>query len=311
MKGDFDYKRAWKELAEPEFKKLPDVVHKLYHNIHDHYSHCQQDRDCDLPWPDDRIKTVFDSIDLSVLARASRVIYFYGHWGSGLENNGAYWRFSLWADQTIRRKLALDESSVTGVFRAARYNISLAIREGYLRVCRSTKASWTWEEIGPVSEDLFDDAVDLLSGNKYSNANKAYEAVLDLRKTDDKFLDLDEYKERSEDEQEIIDALKGTNFKFVEITNANFDPHPFMITGKHLANSKSMYLNPDCAPCGFKGCQLSYAEHTSERVAVFKLRETVETKLSDLEVLKPILEKHHIVGVAVDMPNSNERNNLD
>jgi len=59
------------------------------------------------------------------------------------------------------------------------------------------------------------------------------------------------------------------------VENVNYKPHMFMITEKHIANSKGMYLDTNSAPCGIKNCKLTYEEHTSDKVIMLQLKNDI------------------------------------
>jgi hypothetical protein len=84
----------------------------------------------------------------------------------------------------------------------------------------------------------------------------------------------------------INELLQNTQLKCLKVENINHKPHIFMITPKHLTNSKGMYLEADSAPCGMPDCRLSYKEHTSDNVAFLQL-----TRNSTNDELNKTLQK--------------------
>jgi hypothetical protein len=121
---------------------------------------------------------------------------------------------------------------------------------------------------------------------------------------DDYKCDTDKYKVLSAVERAIDGALNGSGLSRHSLTHVNHRPHPFVIGPKHLENSKSMYLDPDCAPCAWRGprreaCNLSHAEHVSDHVVVIAgLTEPVsDDHKTAIETLAPVLEEHGIDGM--------------
>jgi hypothetical protein len=51
--------------------------------------------------------------------------------------------------------------------------------------------------------------------------------------------------------------------------------HPFVVGRKHLQNSKSMYLDPRCAPCDY--CGHAYDDHISDKVAFISLSRATDS----------------------------------
>jgi hypothetical protein len=73
-----------------------------------------------------------------------------------------------------------------------------------------------------------------------------------------------------------------TDFAVVEdIRDVNFRPHPYVIGSRHLSRNDSIYLGPrqirameqkHGPMCAYRGCNLYYDAHESDRVACVKLR---------------------------------------
>jgi hypothetical protein len=78
---EFNYKRAWRELARPAFAKLSKEVRDLLDFVIKDCRDCRQGPDLNVPWPDDDLKARFMAIPSRELAVAARTIYFWGHWG--------------------------------------------------------------------------------------------------------------------------------------------------------------------------------------------------------------------------------------
>ena len=252
-KGDFDYKRAWTELAKPAYDSLPNNVKDIYEYIRKFHCDLGQDSSCNVIWPKNSIGLyeMFCAVPSELLTLAKEVVYYYGYWGSGwapgiLKERGAYWCFAgLCINILIERK----------------YSKSLV--------------------------DIYNEPVS-------THRHPCFEWAL-------KIADIKQFVERGEDENEIIKLLNGSGLKLHEITHVNFRPHPFMITGRHIANSKSMYLDPSLPSCGMKNCNLTYAEHEKDRVAVlvadnFKNGgvKLSEEQIAIIKSLQPCLDKYKI-----------------
>ena len=75
----FDYKRAWREVAEPAVLNLPQNVRDLYIRTVGVAAGLHQLPNLDMPWPNaDGFKTAFEEIPLEWLSVGARAIYFYG-----------------------------------------------------------------------------------------------------------------------------------------------------------------------------------------------------------------------------------------
>lgn len=67
-----------------------------------------------------------------------------------------------------------------------------------------------------------------------------------------------------------------------EIADINHKPHPFMIGPMHVAHAADHHsgiLGEEtlkAIPCAHKGCDLSYKDHTYDRVLVLQLKKTIK-----------------------------------
>ena len=80
MATEFNYKRAWQELAGPGFEALPQIFKDLYAEVAARHSEFNQVKDLSVPLLlgiEERLEYESDTS----LAVASRTIYFWGHWG--------------------------------------------------------------------------------------------------------------------------------------------------------------------------------------------------------------------------------------
>ncbi len=156
----FDYEKAWLDLMLPAYKELPAQIHVLLENVAIDCAELGQLRDCSMPWPDDggKLREQFNRVSDDVLSLASHVVYFYGHWKPGASvagdapaipgaNHGASWKFSHYADQILRPRFGLPENGNNPDTR-----IQYKIIEGAIRVCYSSRDSWTWHEVAPATK---------------------------------------------------------------------------------------------------------------------------------------------------------------
>lgn len=130
---DFDFIRAWREFAWPQWQSLPADTRALVHDVAHTCGGLAQNRDTlELEWPEDEttrvtLRTRFDAIPAETLAWASQVVYSLGHWcpsipaqytiehtreylealqeGKKLQATGGYWRFASFADQVLGAKI--------------------------------------------------------------------------------------------------------------------------------------------------------------------------------------------------------------
>lgn len=163
---EFDYSRAYEELAEPAWKALPVDVQSLIERVIVTAANVKQDRaTLDTQWPVNEhgvhtLKIAFAMIPSDQLARAARAVYFSGHWaaastgdeGVRLQEHGAYWKFSSYCDQILRECLDLpsadDRTRGSGTWQE--------VHQGYLRLCVSTPDSWAHYDIGPATQEVYD-----------------------------------------------------------------------------------------------------------------------------------------------------------
>src|SRR5512140_2609383 len=101
-------------------------------------------------------------------------------------------------------------------------------------------------------------------------------------------------------------------FKLLDVRGANFKPHPYMITSRHVVFASDYHggildeyairsAEDHGCRCGRKGCNMRYSEHTCDHVAFVQLlcntdQETARTQLLQLnEVIK---KKQNVDGFA-------------
>lgn len=98
-------------------------------------------------------------------------------------------------------------------------------------------------------------------------------------------------------EKKYADLLRSSAFMVDGITHINFKPHPFTIGPEHLKKSNGAYLEADSAPCAFRqggghfeACNLTHAEHKSDKVLALQLRRNTDNK-SAQKTLKSIADE--------------------
>lgn len=307
-KGDFDYVRAWSQLARPAYDLLSTDAKALYARVARGCGDCRQDSTLDTVWPAGDLRESFETVGDGDLAFAARVVNFVGHWLPGGERNpepndhGAHWKFANYCDQVLRDRCGL-------AAREHGHGQHFAIHEGLLRLCHSTRDSWTWSEVGIATPHFLERARAAIVGLDHESAVRALKRLPDRDGGHEsllRFMALDEFKERGPEEVAIDDALAGSGLRRVDIRAVNFRPHPFVITARHLEKSSGGILDPGAAPCGHRGCRLSYDEHAHDLalfVAGARAGDEGKITLTDdqqrtLKALVPILSGHKIAGVA-------------
>lgn len=108
-------------------------------------------------------------------------------------------------------------------------------------------------------------------------------------------------------EQEIESKLQE-KFIVKSITNINHKPHPFMLGSNHIGFASNNYggiLGDACVndkrfpTCSNPGCNLTYKEHTSDKVLFLQLTQNIN-KDEASEILKSlvdILKQEKIDGI--------------
>lgn len=149
----FDYETAWKELALPAYKQLPNAALVLIEETGLVSENLHQNSACNMVWPDDggKLREMFERLDINTLATAAHVSYCYSHWRPGKSIAGdaptvpGGWKFANYADQVLRVRFNAARDVKSGV--------GLLIHEGTIRVGYSSSDMWTWHEIAPATQD--------------------------------------------------------------------------------------------------------------------------------------------------------------
>jgi len=167
---EFDFARAWRELAKPAFESLPQNVHDLYERVVVEAEGLPQNKELGMDWPEDSsLRSAFDGVPADFLCEASRIIYFYGHTspsGHSYRGGGGTWKFSIYADQSLEDRLWKgSEWAATHLF-SDRYGYGrkppepkkradqlswLQVCEGVLRICYASMDAWRWVEVAPAT----------------------------------------------------------------------------------------------------------------------------------------------------------------
>lgn len=110
---EFNYKRAHKEWALPQFELLPQQVKDLYTHVQTEYADRNQNAKLGMDWLNPESQALFAAVPPEVLAPAAHVIYALGHWdykdsgNPAKDNHGGYWKFELLAKQSLIERDAI------------------------------------------------------------------------------------------------------------------------------------------------------------------------------------------------------------
>ena len=176
---NFDYRRAWTNLAFPSWQKLDPEVHALVRLTDETAEGIRQGPDLRLPWPGrEQLWQRLEALDSCTLAYGARVVWSVGHWlptddivAKGLrwlQVRGAYWRFSLYADHVLAARL-LPTSRRWAKSDWRGWDVQ--VHDGLVRLCASTNDSWTCTEIGWATEDVIGRIAERLQGIQFSEEN--------------------------------------------------------------------------------------------------------------------------------------------
>lgn len=165
----FDFVAAWREVANPAYLALPQNLRDLFETVREVAKDLQQDKNLDMPWPEG-LKSQFDEIPAEELSKAAHVIYCWGHWG-GMDSSsgGAYWKFSRYADQSLRPRLGMDPSST---WEDPPRGLSFKVCDGLLRLCYSSRDLWTWTKIGLATVGTMEKARKLIKAARENGVNE-------------------------------------------------------------------------------------------------------------------------------------------
>lgn len=124
--GGFDFRRAWRELADPEYRKLPERMRELHKRVDFECAGLDQLNDLSMPWPKVKpgeleqspsLREAFEAQTSEDLAVASRVVWSYGHWMPGgsprprSRQTGSTWKFAMYCDQILTLRLGVEAAA--------------------------------------------------------------------------------------------------------------------------------------------------------------------------------------------------------
>lgn len=289
------------------------------------------------------LKADFQQCDINNLAWASLVIHFLGHFfpysGSDplgvrvmfLEDadhisdgfwevvsqkkfGGATRKFSLYADMILTENLGLPETTASRHAPAYEYYVD----NGWLMLRHNHNGGWENHQLGFATTTQLQRAKDAVANVHPDSLHEAVEKIRNkaMEGMDGWQQDAFELKPKfythkegtSTDDEEVEWLYKPMlNGSFITrgIHHVNHKPHPFVIGPRHLANSDSMYLDPDSAPCAYaeKGmmrntCQLSYKEHTASKVLFLECSKDVLEEEATKLIKRLPLQDDGIDGIA-------------
>lgn len=167
---EFNFERAWNELAVPAWKKLPEAARNLALLVAADCGDCRQLESLDTEWPKEgKLRLTMEGLTSEVLSVAAHTVWALGHWcpglllngeeppanvllGKRLQKTGGYWKFANYCDQILRARLNLSPRNVSHI------GVSFAVHEGVLRVCWNHRDGWQWTEIGWATMQTWDRA---------------------------------------------------------------------------------------------------------------------------------------------------------
>jgi len=111
MSREFNYRRAHREWAVPQYHALPQAIKDLYTRVIRECKNQNQNNDLGMDWPGPEFKAEFDAIPGPLLAHAGHVIFGLGHWDTPKKgkscsawpssDHGAYWKFKTLCQQSM------------------------------------------------------------------------------------------------------------------------------------------------------------------------------------------------------------------
>jgi hypothetical protein len=151
MNMDFDFKRAWTEVAKPALDALFPTFRDLIYRVQEESEDLGQDKDLNLVWPKTDLRAAFEAIPSKELAEIAHVFHAYSHWAFSYEGrwsqlSGLGWHFSNYADQILRARCRLPRDNKDS-------GITFQIYEGLLSICYSSSDCWMSRDIGLATEE--------------------------------------------------------------------------------------------------------------------------------------------------------------
>jgi hypothetical protein len=141
-------KQGWK-FAVPELMTLDSKMLELCLRVHEEACGEAQRNDLSLGWPNDSLREAFAALTTEELAKPACVIHYAGHWHPGsndwlrpLTRQGTYWRFSAYADETLRLALGIRRGQ------SSKRGFHFEVNDGVLKACAGTETAWIAQAIG-------------------------------------------------------------------------------------------------------------------------------------------------------------------
>lgn len=190
--SEFDFVRAWKELAYPSFTRLyhqQEWARKLVNAVQANVEkiHQQENLECNWPFTGDASKELVGSMEsagLAALAYLSHVYYFFVHWMPGKQSFedlvvyeaarrlagecGAHWMLANLMDQFIAKRLGISRrrmddkgekelilGSFTDVIGRHKYRTTwfITVHEGALNLVHDSKDLLFRKSLGWASKE--------------------------------------------------------------------------------------------------------------------------------------------------------------
>lgn len=252
---EFNYKRAHREWAFPQWEMLSDEIKDLYQDVQVAYDGTHQLGDLSMPWLEG-FPEKFAAIPDEELAYAQMVIQGLGHWDCRenhdlvfpRDKHGSYWKFERLAKQRL--------------------------------IARGRCTPWPQPPTDQFMDHKEGTSLDVEEIAKELSSLLSPEFV--VRK-------VDYMNHRLREGVERITPLPR---------------HPFVVGRKHLQNSKSIYLDPRCAPCDY--CGHAYDDHISDKVAFISLSRATDpdtftladTEQDKLKSVTEIMDSNKMDGFA-------------
>jgi len=162
----FNYERAWDELALPAYEALPEKALSMINWIGQQYAEISQASDLgmdELPG----IREMLNAYSLEELSSWSQTVYYFGHWGYkdeglNIQINGTYWKVSKLLDQEIARRVFEGEIARNRI--KVRNGLYLWIDNGALNLAYEVK--WAFGNvfrIGAPTKELINEVCEVLT----------------------------------------------------------------------------------------------------------------------------------------------------
>lgn len=192
------------------------------------------------------------------------------------DKQGASWRLSRMIDKHLVSRLDI-----------ATRRKSFEVREGVLTRCYSSRSEYASYSLGFATQELLQSVTGLQRGDA-----EHYVAILARSDEDVRSLLLNHYarpvlrswRETYEVSAECLStAIADSLWPELEplgVISHSWNPHPFVITPKHLRDGT---VDVEAGPCGYEGCRLSYASHVCEKsLAVGVIQPLTRERMTEL-----------------------------